>query len=74
MIHKASLKQGNKKLAVEVESNTKMWEHSMYHKLMGCMETVAPFVDNSAKEIAYLTQTLEASGFTNVKVTVSDVS
>lgn len=72
--HAASIKHGNKKLAVEVDANTKMWEHAIYHKLMGIMETVAPFADNPTKEIEHLTQTLEAFGFKNVKVTVSDLS
>lgn len=74
MKYDASLKHGNKVLKVEVEATTKQWESMIYHKVMGCMESVAPFGDNSTKEIDYLTQTLEALGFKNVKVIMSDLS
>lgn len=74
MTYGITLKQGEKELHAEVDADNGMVQQLIYRRLWELVKAVGPFADNPDKEIEFLTQTLEAFGFKNVKVTVSDVS
>lgn len=74
MTYGVTLKQGDKELHAEVDADNGMVQHLIYRRLLEIVKPIGPFADNPDKEIEFLTQTLEAFGFKNVKVTVNDVS
>lgn len=69
------LKQGDKRLIAQVRIDDELTRFLTSRNLQDAIRAVGPFADNPDKEIEYLTQTLNAFGYKDIRVSVeNDIS